>query len=1387
MRSKSQCTTLTQQISQIQSLLQEGKIIEAEHQARNLLQATPNNEELYLLTAKVCQALGKAEASVTHLTNLLKLNQHHAEANKLLANHYFNSSTFEAALTHINAALAQSTSPETQELKGLILAGLHEYDKAIETFLKVVDSEQASWLTWNNLANQYRNLGLFKEAQECYLKAIELSGFDDTPYNNLITFLHYLPESKKNELKSLYKNWEEKYSRNISATKHQADRALKNKKIRIGMISDGFRTHPVGQMITSALEALPENEIELYAYSTNNAEDQLTYRTKKASEKWMSVAHLSEEKLAQEFINDKIDILFDLCGHNNGCRMRTMAMKPAPILVKWVGGLINTTGLSTMDYLLSDSIETPAGEDEFYTEKLIRMPDDYICYDAPIYTPDIYSPPAKRNDYITLGCFNNPTKLNYVLLGEWAKIMHSLPDSRLFLKGFQFSSKVLRENIRNQLKDLGITENRVLIEGPSHHEELLKSYNKVDIALDTWPYSGGLTTCEAMYMGVPVVTYPGPTFAGRHSATHLTNAGMPQLVAESWEHYHDLVVMLASDIDNLANIRQHLRGALLESPVCNAKRFARNFSNAMRAIWQRHCEVKQPAALTLDKEGNAQFEDEAEPVQLQLPEEPVLVEDDDFHFRFNGKIVVVDHGAGFTCSESFHTLHKLGAIKTLCIDPGSRIRNAQQLTNTGDFHHFPLTVLGDGSEMELALAVEAERSTTLPIIAPDPNAIIPEQEPPALISTTKVTSNRIDDIDGLEHIDWLILDDQHHNLSILEHGSKKLANALLIEVCVSFSFETPRNNNFNKVTELMDKLGFRLFNLDKLEHSKFFPAFSENEEKISIKSGKALFLPNNYKLLSFDANKLKKLAFLLDSVHHQKGAVYHLLNNINPNIAEQYIRSLRNNNENNETDIDKIINNLLSNPLSKKGKKHLLKKPLVISLTSYEKRFSTLHLTIRSLLSQTVEPDHLVLWIAKEEKALLPKDVTDLQDKGLEIKFCEDIKSYKKIIPTINKYPNSFIATADDDVYYPQEWLETLIDVYNENEKCIPAHRIHRIQLDNKDIPLPYQNWMWEYKNDFNPHPLNFPTGMGGVLYPPSCFHKDVTNENLFINLCPKGDDIWLYTMATIAGYTFKPTKEKLNFTTWPSTQSVALHHENIKAGNDEQLKKIINHYHIFRPHLHKITYNNKLLKLHLPDNDDHIQKIIRTSNTFYEIDMLKSMDTFLAENSTFIDIGANIGNHTIYAAIKNNVKTVYSFEPQPYVFNTLHKNICNNNLQRKVRAFNIGLSNKSGHIAMGDIDPNNLGMTKLNPNENGDIKVQRLDDIVKKEDYVSIIKIDVEGMECCVLEGAKETIIKNAPAIYIEATTQKEKEKIEEILKPLGYYEIKKFNATPTYLYLKP
>lgn len=472
----------------------------------------------------------------------------------------------------------------------LLYRAMGRYKEAIELNERLLDRYPNDGNVRVNYALCLVETGQYNEAEKNYLKALKDAPETQQSLSNYLMGIHYNPRRNKEDIFEAHSLWdhyhapEERPERPVPVNKD------KSKKLRVGFISSGFKKHPVGWMITSALEQLPQDEIATYIYTNDTYHDSLTKRILEASTKWTSVVGYSDEVVAQIIRDDEIDILVELSGHSSGNRLKTVALEPAPITIKWVGGLFNTSGLKSMDYLLTDAKESPAGEESFFTEKLVRMPDDYVCYTLPNYDIEVGEAPATKNNYITFGCFNNPTKINTELLSKWADILKQVPGSKLFLKSKQYDTALVRKRITHHLAECGIGENRVIFEGYSLHNELLECYNKIDIALDSWPYSGGLTTIEALWMGVPVITNSGPTFAGRHSTSHLTNAGFPEWVTDSWDDYIQTAVALAEDVKALAKIRAELREHLLDSSVCDAQRFARNLADAFREMWIQRVE-----------------------------------------------------------------------------------------------------------------------------------------------------------------------------------------------------------------------------------------------------------------------------------------------------------------------------------------------------------------------------------------------------------------------------------------------------------------------------------------------------------------------------------------------------------------------------------------------------------------------------------------------------------------------------------------------------------------------------------------------------------------------------------------------------------------------------
>lgn len=244
--------------------------------------------------------------------------------------------------------------------------------------------------------------------------------------------------------------------------------------------------------------------------------------------------------------------------------------------------------------------------------------------------------------------------------------------------------------------------------------------------------------------------------------------------------------------------------------------------------------------------------------------------------------------------------------------------------------------------------------------------------------------------------------------------------------------------------------------------------------------------------------------------------------------------------------------------------RHALPAPLIVSLTSYPPRFHSLASSLKCLLMQSVQADLVVLWLAPDDRNLLPANVLALQGAGLCIETCADTGPFKKLVPARERWRNAFIATADDDVFYPHTWLAELIAGWAPERREIPCHRAHAMTLSGDRTPAPYAHWRFEARAG-EASPIVFPTGVGGVLYPPGCLHAEATEPALFESLCPTGDDVWFYWMARRQGWVFRRVGQR-RFVCWPRTQDVALKHENIAHRNDLQISRLVARFG-FAPH----------------------------------------------------------------------------------------------------------------------------------------------------------------------------------------------------------------------------
>ena len=440
----------------------------------------------------------------------------------------------------------------------------------------------------------------FDEAREAYEKALSLAPDDADIRTNYVLFLCYDPAQTNETVLDAHRVWGRHHGHPPDRYTSYANSPDPDRPIRVGLVSADFGRHPVGYLLDGIMEAVDRRQLHIFCYSGRLKEDDLTARFQEHAHGWRRMTGLSDHALAEMIRDDGIDILIDLSGHTDGRRLQCFALKPAPVQVTWMG-YCGTTGLSAIDYILMDPHHVPPGDERWFTETVVRLPDGHWCYSPPDYAPDVTDPPALRNGHITFCSFNNLKKLNAQVIDLWAAILREVPRSRLVLKWPALADVDHRQRLTTAFEARGIASDRLELRTASPNAELLAQYADIDIALDPFPYSGGVTSCEVLWMGLPIVTWPLDRPASRQTLSQLTALGRLEWAARDAEDYVRIAVDLASDVSRLRAMRREQRSRMAASPLCDRNRFARNVESALRQMWRNWCAEQTSAFATSDE------------------------------------------------------------------------------------------------------------------------------------------------------------------------------------------------------------------------------------------------------------------------------------------------------------------------------------------------------------------------------------------------------------------------------------------------------------------------------------------------------------------------------------------------------------------------------------------------------------------------------------------------------------------------------------------------------------------------------------------------------------------------------------------------------------------
>jgi len=451
---------------------------------------------------------------------------------------------------------------------------------------------------YGNLASALAETMAMEEAERAYESAMRCPTRSPVIESNYVYFLNDTSHHTPQEIFQAHLRWADFHAgrRAASAIDEHPNKPDPSRKLRIGYVSADFRMHSVAYFIEPILARHNHEQFEVICFADELKSDEVTGRLQAYADRWHRITGWDHDRVIRLVREEQIDILIDLGGHTGPNRLLVFASKPAPVQITYLG-YPATTGLSTIDYRITDAVADPPGMTErFFAETLLRLPDCFLCYCMPASAAPVVAsaPPASKNKRITFGSFNNIVKVSPRVLGLWARILQDVSNSRLVLKARGLDDPPTRQAILDRLKKFGVAVDRVdLWARHATLAEHLASYGQIDIALDTYPYHGTTTTCEALIMGVPVISLAGETHVSRVGASLLTTVGHPELIAETDQQYIAKAVELAADLPRLSELRQKLRRDVLASPLADEERFVLNLEAAYRDVWSKWCNTKR--------------------------------------------------------------------------------------------------------------------------------------------------------------------------------------------------------------------------------------------------------------------------------------------------------------------------------------------------------------------------------------------------------------------------------------------------------------------------------------------------------------------------------------------------------------------------------------------------------------------------------------------------------------------------------------------------------------------------------------------------------------------------------------------------------------------------
>jgi len=572
------------------ALRDRGRLTEAVAEYRHALALKPGYPQAHNNLGNTLREMGQFEEAIAACRRALELKPDLAEACHNLGNALRDRGQLdEANAAYRKAVELRPNYAEAQINLGNVLWEQGRLDEAAAASRRALELKPDSPEAFNNLGNALGDRGEHEEAVRAFRRALELKPDSAEMHSNLLYTLSLHPGSDAQTISDVHQRWNRQFSEPLKQLlRPHANERGPNRPLRIGYVSPDFRDHPVGRYLLPLFGHHDREWFEILCYSGVKHPDGVTERLRALAAKWRSTIGVSDARLAETIREDEVDILVDLSLHNAGNRLLVFAQQPAPVQVTWLG-YPGSTGLSGIGYRLTDAYMDPPGPDPAWSaEEPVRLPDCWCCYQPPRECPEINPLPALSAGCVTFGSLNKFAKVNDRVLALWARVLESVNASRLIMFCPEGSA---RERVRAFFEAHGIREDRVELAGFLSFSDYLQLYHRIDIALDPFPCNGMTTTCDALWMGVPVVTLPGELPISRAGLSLLSTIGLRKVAASSEDNYVWIANELAKKLPRLSDLRSRLRARMLASPLMDAPRFAKSVEAAYLSMWRRWCAI----------------------------------------------------------------------------------------------------------------------------------------------------------------------------------------------------------------------------------------------------------------------------------------------------------------------------------------------------------------------------------------------------------------------------------------------------------------------------------------------------------------------------------------------------------------------------------------------------------------------------------------------------------------------------------------------------------------------------------------------------------------------------------------------------------------------------